>query len=520
MSENGGASLGGLDEDVSRHILRELSRKDLWSLLQTCRWLRGASMPLLFRKCTLNVRGPRNVIEPERFLPASFRPHVQTLVLRDACPDHRVVDGLEDPPHYFTDNHKLCGALPGPPLADRLRELPHLRSLRLTMYHNSRHVTHGLSWDTLRAVLSVPHLREFDIENMYLCPELRSGEQLQVNVESLSTITSFRYQLWQPREPLTTSFETAALSVVLSQLCETLETLDLASEPAPLFALSQLRCPRLRKLVYRGTPWQTLAAPFISFHTGMQDLRAFTLKLDVTPGTIPQVLWPAGYEGPFPWPELERLVISFPNPRDEVYDHLPSSLRALSLRCWPHVHVQKRPTKPSTQALDHNALLSSSAIRSILRRCSSLNLDHLEIEYRADDEDDALLRHVVKTFPLLTSLKIHRYRSALEIEEGRDVPVDHIAQMLVPLSRLRRLKIYLDLVRTPRPRPGPVWRSISSPYVYDAYAVYDFEGAVQGMAKVFAQNLSSSLREVIVYSVSESSPYWRIYNSGELRLSV
>ncbi|KAH9930631.1 uncharacterized protein B0H18DRAFT_930243 [Fomitopsis serialis] len=405
-------SLGGLDEDVCHYVLRELSEKDLWSLLQTCRWLREACIPLLFRDCTLNVYGPWKVTQPARFLPMAFRPYVQTLDLRDACPDQRMEDELQNPPLYFTNKRKLCGTLPGAPLANRLRELPRLRYL-----------THGLPWDTLRAILPVPHLREFNIKNMYLCPELRSGERL--SVESLSPITSFRYQMWHPREPFATPSETAALSTVLGVLCETLETLDLASEPAPLSALSQLRWPRLRKLVYRGTPWHTLAAPLISLHPGMQDLQTFSLKLDVTPGTIPQVLWPAGYEGSFPWPELECLVVSFPDPRDEVYDHLPSSLRALSLRCWPHLHVQKQPSDidPAHDRPDHRALLSSSAILSILRRCSSLDLDHLEIEYRADDKDDALLRHIVQAFPHLTSLKIHRYRSAPEIQEGRDVSV-------------------------------------------------------------------------------------------------
>ncbi|KAH9930632.1 uncharacterized protein B0H18DRAFT_930250 [Fomitopsis serialis] len=531
MSELRNISLGGLNEDVCRHVLSELSDDDLWSLLQTCRWLREAAAPVLFRECTLKVYGPWNVIKPERFLPASFRPYIQTLFLRDACPDQRRDDELDSPPLYHTDNHNLCGAMPGAPLGDRLRELPRLRSLRLTK-HQNRYLTHGLPWNTLLAILSVPHLREFNIEDMQFCPVMHSDEQLIV--DSLAPITTFHHRMWYPQEPFTFSCQTAALSAVLSKLCETLETLNLASEPAPVPIVSRFHWPRLRKLAYCGPLWSTLSTPFISLHSGMQDLRSLSLELDVTSGTNTQVLWPPGYDGSFPWPELEHLLISFPDPRDEVYDHLPSSLRALSLRCWPHIHVQQEPSDIDAvdDRPDHNALLGSTAIRSILRRCSLLDLDHLEIEYRADDEDDALLRQVAATFPRLTSLKIHRYRSAFEIQEQRDVPMvsrhlpppgdnsslltyvlqEHIAQMLAPLTRLRLLKIYLELACTPRLKLGMMFRSPAEIWMYDTSDVRKFEVATQAMAGVFARHLSPSVREVILYSVSTSSPYWRVFD--------
>ena len=45
----------------------------------------------------------------------------------------------------------------------------------------------------------------------------------------------------------------------------------------------------------------------------------------------------------------------------------------------------------------------------------------LELEYRADEEEDRLLQFVVDTFPHLTSLKPHRCHSVLEKQEKRDV---------------------------------------------------------------------------------------------------
>ncbi|KAH9833025.1 uncharacterized protein C8Q71DRAFT_713636 [Rhodofomes roseus] len=286
-------------------------------------------------------------------------------------------------------------------------------------------VAHGLPWETLRAVLSVPHLREFKLRDLYLCPVLQPGEEL--NFESLAPLTSFQYRLRLASEPLASSSETAALQAVLGKLCETLETLDLVSERAPLADLSQLRWPRLRKLVYCGVPWSTLSAPWISFHHGMVNLRSLSLKLDLTPGGIPQMLWPADYAGPFPWPMLEHLLVSFPDPRDKVYDHLPSSLCALSLRCYPHLHVQRRPSaygaNPADSYPDHPALSSSASILSILRRCNMLDLTQFEIEYRADGEEDALLRQIAVMFPHLKSLKLHRYRSAQERQGNIDVSV-------------------------------------------------------------------------------------------------
>ncbi|TFY68310.1 hypothetical protein EVJ58_g1093 [Rhodofomes roseus] len=451
----------------------------------------------------------------ERFLLTSCKPYVQTLILHDNCPDQRTEEEMARPygrPLYYTKDRTVCGAWPGGPVAERLRELPALRSL--TIYKKDW-VAHGLPWDTLRAVLSVPHLREFKLRDLYLCPVLQPGDEL--NFEALAPLTSFQYRLRRALEPLaSSSSEMAALYAVLGKLCETLETLDLVSERAPLADLSQLRWPRLRKLVYCGVPWSTLSAPWISLHPGMDHLRSLSLKLDLTPGGISQMLWPADYAGPFPWPMLEHLLVSFPDPRDEVYDHLPSSLRALSLRCYPHLHVQRRPSaygaNPADDYPDHPALSSAASILSILRRCNMLDLDHLEIEYRADGEEDALLRQIAAMFPRLTSLKFHRYRSAQERQGKVDVSVEHIAEMLAPLSHLYRLKIYLEFAGTPRLQTSMMGRQMSEVWTYDEGAICAFEGTVRAAVGVLARVLSSSLREVVMYSVSEDGPYWRVYD--------
>lgn len=224
-----------------------------------------------------------------------------------------------------------------------------------------------------------------------------------------------------PREPWSFPLEVSALATILEKLCGTLETLALMTESAPLSVMAKLNWPCLRKMVFYGAP---LAGPFIQACFGMHSLRSLSLKINPGEHGMPPVVWSTSSTPTFPWPDLESLTVSYPDPRDEIYDYLPSTLRSLSLRCWHHQHRQlylfrrDMAYRPLRQCL-----LTSSAMLSILRRCSMLTLEHLEVEYAADKEDDALLQYLVTAFPSLQSLKIHRYRF-ITVRDGEDeVPV-------------------------------------------------------------------------------------------------
>lgn len=84
------------------------------------------------------------------------------------------------------------------PLGDRLRELPNLRSLIIysDLPARPRHM-HGMPWNTVHSILSVPHLREFTLKDLHICPSLLPGEEIHVG--SLAPMTSFHYQLHHPR---------------------------------------------------------------------------------------------------------------------------------------------------------------------------------------------------------------------------------------------------------------------------------------------------------------------------------
>ena len=141
--------------------------------------------------------------------------------------------------------------------------------------------------------------------------------------------------------------------------------------------------PGLRCLSFKCRPWGTTPAPLL--------------------------LWPSDFTGP-PLPNLERLVIAYPNPQDEIFDHLPPTIRSLSLRYCPHLDVQRSPYEYSTR---FDLSLDSTAILSILRRCEALELDYLELEYTTaslDQDDITLLQYISTAFPSLSSLKLFRYR--------------------------------------------------------------------------------------------------------------
>ena len=324
-----------------------------------------------------------------------------SVIVIDDCPDTRYSHNAHDPLTY-TDNALLCGIFPGPPFASRLQEMPNLRSLTMTKHD---YAPHGLPWETVRAILSLQHLRELEVVSLRFCPVLRPEDDLTLG--AVTPLTSFRYRMDHPRQPTSYPSETAVLTTMLAKLCDSLETLVLMSEPASLPDLAQLQWPRLRKLVFYGTPFP-IALPIASLCAGMPSLRSLSMKLSATSDAVPQPLWPQGFMGPS-LPDLDSLMISYPDPQDEVFDHLPSSLRSLSLRCWPHVDLQQANPRYNPNL---DAVPNFSAVLSILRRCNALALDHLELEYFTDAEGDAaLLEYIARAFPSLSSVKLYRHRT-------------------------------------------------------------------------------------------------------------
>ena len=136
----------------------------------------------------------------------------------------------------------------------------------------------------------------------------------------------------------------------------------------------------------------------------------FSLPVDQGADYQRQPIWPPGYRGPFPWPALEKLVVSCPNVEDELYQHLPSMLRSLSLRYWKHANWYRHMEPDCARRPNYSALLRSSALLPLLRRCHVPALESIQLEYLEDDAEEDLISLIKSSFPSLTSLTLFRYR--------------------------------------------------------------------------------------------------------------
>ncbi|PIL32405.1 hypothetical protein GSI_05651 [Ganoderma sinense ZZ0214-1] len=289
--------------------------------------------------------------------------------------------------------------------------MPLLRSVSLRI---CRQELHGVGWDVLAAILSAPHLRSFTFGRLLFSPREAPPETW---IGTLAPVTAFRYD--QPSYPsnlLEYPTQQETLAFILKRLHRSLESLLLPSEIAPVAVLSQVQWPELRELTLRGEFHQSAGyvAPFVSLLSGMSRLRALNLLLAVPVGVDRKqlTLWPQGYKSQLglPWPDLEVLIVSFPDPEDHIYGELPQSLRHLSLRCTPH-HVLCLWV-PSIYRC-HSPIPPASEMLDILTKISAPLLDTLQLEYLADDAADDLLRCVSQRFSMMDHLYIYSVYSKI-----------------------------------------------------------------------------------------------------------
>lgn len=310
--------------------------------------------------------------------------------------------------HHIPD-YLQCVVYDPAVLGAALRAMPRLRIASFGLrgwYH------HGIPWPVVEAVLTVPHLREFSCNGHAFAPRstpLRDPQAL----DSLAALTSFRYTRPDFRTiPRTYESEVAALGLVLRQIHRSLEFLELPTESTPLSDIFDLSWPCLRELRFRGE--LDLAAissmPPISALAHMSALRTLDSRISSPEGTS-QTIWPAGYQAEWPWPHLQHLTVSFPSVDDQIYQHLPDTLRSLNLQYYPHLSTDLWQRETEADRMWRFPPSTSSDILRILRACATPYLDRLELEYHEDESEENLLQHIAATYPLLTFLKIRRYRA-------------------------------------------------------------------------------------------------------------
>ncbi|KAI0768235.1 hypothetical protein BD413DRAFT_614568 [Trametes elegans] len=321
--------------------------------------------------------------------------------------------------------------------------MPSLRSVSLEAFSD---VEHGIPWPVLEAILTVPHLEAFSCRYHNLSPAAfhRPGAAFAGISQALTrfefTLTDYRRppRMYQP--------ERSTLDFVLQECHERLEVLTIPAECAPFHTMCDLDWPALRELRLRGViePGNEPADPFVVAFACMPRLRVLELRLALPPTATPKPLWPAGVEVTYPWPELQELVVSFPEPDDLLWHRLPSGLRSLTLTYFPHLSTHLwamenhrvdwhwPPTKPAD-------------LLRILQACSIPALDRLGLEYHADDDEDALLSYVGTAYSQLTALKVFRYQIPLGTHR---VDIANLVRPLRSLTCLTTLQLHLDLPET------------------------------------------------------------------------
>ncbi|KAI0641500.1 hypothetical protein C8Q79DRAFT_1014426 [Trametes meyenii] len=249
----------------------------------------------------------------------------------------------------------------------------------------------------------------------------------------------------------------------------------------------------------------------------MSNLRVLKLDIAVPNGHKNWPVWPSSIPITFndrstdsPWPDLKYLSVSFPHPNDELYAHLPRGLRTLSLRSLPHYWQHRIGWSWGSRAMGQimrrlgwsYPIPTASEALSILQRCRTPGLSQLQLEYRIDDEETALLRTIAHAFPGLAHLEIARY------VDGHVVPLEEIAEALVPLAKLHTLRVYWDSPEIPEAYSHGRHR----PRVYHRTDVVLFlDGPLKNAATVFARKLSPSLELVQLLSPGSPRLFWASY---------
>ncbi|KAM5544859.1 hypothetical protein V8D89_001757 [Ganoderma adspersum] len=370
-------------------------------------------------------------------------------------------------PLEYAQNPFTCGVVGGSSLEQALRRMPALRSISVL---TRQRVIHGLPWATVQMILSLPQIQEVSITGLLLCPFKLPHDDY--HLDSFTPVTSFRYEVFSnrfddmgTRRDYPFPSEEQVLLLVLSRIHPAVEKLVLSAEPAPLLAMSQWSWPRLRELRLRGSRRSLPPVPYMTLLSAMPNLRSLALELTLV-----------------------------------SEDHLPPSLRTLSLCCRPHKSEKTwiaRRLIYTAHAYEY-PVLTSAEMLGILENCHLPRLTRLEIEYEAREGEGGeldLLRALGSMFPQLAWLQIHRYRTASATPSGGDVAAvtsqmqavesqDEIGQALSFLSRLHTVCAYLDVPH----QPMCLYRY---PIYYDEAEIEEYTKTLRDVAHRLARTIPS-----------------------------
>ncbi|KAI0711825.1 hypothetical protein C8T65DRAFT_807425 [Cerioporus squamosus] len=431
-------SLLRLNSDVLFQILQELRpRRQLRALSESCQYVRLLTMPVLFRKCRVR----RGMPITSRFLPTSLWPHVQSLLLVDACPSRHPKESKYRTDNYvyslrYSDDPLLCGALDAEVLKRSLPAMPRLNSISVSL--PCREV-HGIRGDVAAALLSAPQVRDVYISLFLFCPRQSIFFKYRKNPFHVP--------------PRAHPSEVEAVRMVVSKVHASLEVLKLPMETMPLDVMFGLCWPQLHHLNLHGDSPPQYPIPLIAVICRMPQSRILTLELTILPNMSRQCIWPPNWTVDDALPQIDELTVAHPHPEDLLYTHLPSSIRRLSLCCAPCCALQL--WFPDDYRRWKSPLPSASELLRILSGSTLPHLTHLGVDFNPDGREEELMQHLSDAHPHLSSIELHRVgETPLAWPEGMPTvvsvrslhlrrctdPQDHWQSFITrALSQLRRL---------------------------------------------------------------------------------
>ncbi|RDX46221.1 hypothetical protein OH76DRAFT_1407128 [Lentinus brumalis] len=471
-----GDALMRLDGDTLAHIFEFLRPFGaLAALSTTCKWIREACKPTMFRKCSLigHICPYFDMDWKRRILPAAVRAHVITLSI--ACIFRRLGEDW-----MLTESNAYGKVYQ--PLINELALMPKLRNIILFAQEGD-----GIPWEALKAILAIPQVRSLSFKGLF---DRRDSLPWNIRQLPLSPVAPLHRLSYRTKpygaSPSRTEVDFFVRYLQEARSQDSLEVFEMAGHCAPPELLNGACWSHLRVLSLHGWQFDVQATsttpcdmPLVSVLGCMAALRELSLKMAHLRGTIQRYVWPPGLDTSLPWPDLESFVLSHPRAGDQICAHLPSSLRHLSLLCWPRHYIYRDRRRRET--MDEygwgSPVLTSSELLSLLSSCPTSALEQLDIEFRADYAERALLRLLGSQFPVLTVLTIHRYSD----EGPDDVPVSAIGDALAALRHLRVLRIGVDTT------------DYSRKYDYDSE---DSMAALQIPASIFARTLAPEVEMV------------------------
>lgn len=303
-------------------------------------------------------------------------------------------------------------------------------------------------WTILQACLTHPSILAITIDpaSVFAFHEAPSAEEI---MRVSAKLTSFAYRMITWREQLHRRWresrpeelfvrEAKWLAVLVPHLASTVKHLYLPMETAPLQLMTTKSWPELRTLSIHGRYLdgaETDSLPaFIGTLPRLEELSILACRRMplVRPPILGRVASPSNV-----LVGLRSLTVAYPDPNDDIFSVDTSRLHRLSLRDWPRYYHDNSLNRALGSGWGRPILTSSECV-AILKRMDMPDLSSLELVYLASaaGSDDELLTYVAHTYPRLTHLELHRYRS------NREEVVDHVSSVRdhgchIPLANTR-----------------------------------------------------------------------------------